>query len=136
MAASVLIDSGFVVALLGRGEPHHDWAVDQARRFPPPWRTSEAVLSESFFLLGKLGGPVLTTALRRRAVIVDFSLADEVEAVLDLMRKFAQVPMSLADAGLVRMTEKISGAVVLTTDSDFLVYRRHGRQVVPCVLPA
>jgi hypothetical protein len=44
--------------------------------------------------------------------------------------------MSLADACLVRMTEIIADAIVLTTDSDFRIYRRHSRQVVPCNLPA
>jgi len=51
------------------------------------------------------------------------------------MRKYAGVPMSLADACLVRMTEVLPEPLVLTTDADFRIYRRHGRQVVPCVLP-
>jgi hypothetical protein len=135
MAASVLVDSGYLVSLLGRRETLHDWALDQARRFPPPWRTGEAIISESFFMLGRLGAPALMTALHRRAVIVDFSLAEEIGPVLSLMRKYSQVPMSLADACLVRMTEKIADVVLLTTDADFRIYRRHGRQVVPCVLP-
>ena len=45
------------------------------------------------------------------------------------------VPMSLADACLVRMTEFQSEGVVLTLDSDFTVYRRHGRQSIPLVIP-
>jgi predicted nucleic acid-binding protein len=64
-----------------------------------------------------------------------FDVADEMEAVLKLMRKYADVPISLADACLVRMTETSSAALLLTTDSDFRIYRRHGRNVVPCVSP-
>jgi uncharacterized protein len=44
--------------------------------------------------------------------------------------------MSLADACLVRMTETVSDPLVLTTDSDFAIYRRHSRQVIPCVMPS
>jgi hypothetical protein len=44
--------------------------------------------------------------------------------------------MSLADACLVRMTETLPDPVILTTDSDFRIYRRHSRQVVPCVIPS
>jgi hypothetical protein len=44
--------------------------------------------------------------------------------------------MSLADACLVRMTEVLPEPVVLTTDTDFRVYRRHGRQVIPCIVPS
>ena len=51
------------------------------------------------------------------------------------MQKYAAQPMSLADACLVRMSETLSDPLVLTTDSDFRVYRRHSRQVVPCVIP-
>jgi predicted nucleic acid-binding protein len=60
---------------------------------------------------------------------------DELERVVGLMEKYADVPMSLADACLVRMTEALADPVLLTTDTDFRVYRRHSRQTVPCVLP-
>jgi hypothetical protein len=43
--------------------------------------------------------------------------------------------MSFADACLVRMTEILPEPLLLTTDADFRVYRRHGRQVVPCAMP-
>ena len=93
------------------------------------------MLSEAFHLLGAQGGPGLAALLRRRAVAVGFDLGDEVERVLGLLHKYADVPMSLADACLVRMTEALADPVVLTTDGDFRVYRRHGRQVVPFVMP-
>jgi hypothetical protein len=52
------------------------------------------------------------------------------------MQKYADVPASLADASLVRMTETLDEPILLTTDHDFRVYRRHGRQTVPYVMPA
>ena len=135
MAAGVLADAGFIVALLRRDDSHHPWAAAQAQRLPPPWRTCEAVLSESFHLVNARGAPALDTLLRRRALVVGFHLADDMESVLRLMRKYANVPMSLADACLVRMTETIGDVELLTTDADFRIYRRHGRQAIPCVLP-
>ena len=48
---------------------------------------------------------------------------------------YADLPMSLADACLVRMTETLSDPLLLTTDSDFRIYRRHSRQIIPCVMP-
>jgi len=63
------------------------------------------------------------------------NLADELIQVLDLRAKYADVPMSLADACLVRMSETLPDPVVLTTDADFKIYRRHSRQVVPCLMP-
>ena len=136
MAGNVLVDAGFTIALLSRRDSHHRWASEQARRFPPPWRTCEAALSEAFFLLGARGTPPLSALLRRGAVAVAFELGDNLEAVLRIMQKYGDVPASLADACLVRMTETLADPLILTTDTDFRVYRRHGRQVVPCVLPS
>ena len=123
------------MALLSRGDHHHEWAVTQASEFPPPWSTCEAVLSESFHLLGGRGTANLGALLRRRALLVAFELAGNVEPVVRLLEKYSDVPMSLADACLVRMTEVLADPMILTTDEDFRVYRRHSRQVVPCVTP-
>ena len=65
-----------------------------------------------------------------------FALTDHLEPVLRLIDKYSDVPMSFADACLVRMTETLADPVILTTDPDFRVYRRHSRQVVPCLTPA
>jgi predicted nucleic acid-binding protein len=135
MAGNVLLDAGFIVALLSRRDSHHPWAVARTPRLAPPWSTCEAVLSEAFHLLGTPGAPGLSALLRRGAVLVAFNLADELEPVLKLMRKYANVPMSLADACLVRMTEILPAPVILTTDTDFRIYQRHGRHVVPAITP-
>jgi len=68
-------------------------------------------------------------------VLSAFDLAEDMEAVLELMRKYSDGPMSLADACLVRMTEAFADPVLLTTDGDFRAYRGHSRHAVPCVIP-
>ena len=135
MAASVLVDASFLVALLSRRDGNHRWAAAQAARHPPPWTTCEAALSEAFHLLGSRGRPSLAALIRRRAVVCALHFGEDAEAVLRLMEKYADVPMSFADACLVRMTETLDDPVLLTTDSDFRVYRRHSRQTVPSVMP-
>ena len=136
MARNVLVDAGFLVALLSRRDSHHQWAVMQASNRALPWRTCEAVLSEAFHLLGARGAPALGTMLRRRALMAPFDLDNDVESVLKLLQKYGNVPMSLADACLVRMSETLADPIILTTDSDFRIYRRHSRQVVPCSMPS
>ena len=135
MARSVLVDAGFVVALLGRRDAHHQWAVAQASELPPPWFTCEAVLSEAAHLLGGPGASGLAALLRRRAIRVAFSFSENTEPVVRLLEKYSDVPMGFADACLVRMTETLADPLLLTTDQDFRIYRRHSRQVVPCVMP-
>jgi predicted nucleic acid-binding protein len=135
MARNVLVDAGFLIALLNRRDTHHQWAVTNAEGMPPPWSTCEAVLSEAYHLIGVRGTPSLGTLLRRGALIVAFKLGENVGPVTKLIEKYSDVPMSFADGCLVRMTETLADPVILTTDKDFRVYRRHSRQVVPCVTP-
>ena len=92
-------------------------------------------MSEAFHLLGSRGAPSLAALLHRAAVVPTFRFDEGAQAVLRLMHKYADVPMSFADACLVRMTETMNDPVLLTTDADFRVYRRHGRKAIPCVLP-
>ena len=135
MARNVLVDAGFLVALLSRRDSHHKWAVQEAYQNSPPWYTCEAVLSEAYHLLGERGAPGLNAMLSRRAVVARFNLDDNVEAVVEFLQKYASVPMSLADACLVRMSETMDDPLLITTDSDFRIYRRHSRQVVPVLCP-
>jgi predicted nucleic acid-binding protein len=135
LAATAVVDTGFLQALLDRRDNRHAWAAEQALLFAPPWRTCEAVITEAFFLLRSPGAPALAELLRRGSLVISFQLSREQESVLALMEKYADVPMSLADACLVRMTETHPDPIVLTTDADFRIYRRHSRQVVPCVMP-
>ena len=135
MAASALVDAGFLVALLSRRDTNHRWASVQAPRLPPPWVTCEAVLSEAAHLLGARGTKSLESLLHRGALVCSYRFANDMDAVLKLLEKYAGVPISFADACLVRMTETLNDPVLLTTDADFRIYRRRGRQIIPCVLP-
>ena len=135
MPKSCIVDSGALVALLDPREAYHRWARETFFRQPGPWLTCEAVVSESFYLLHEPHARALEKLLRQGHLRLGLNLADELVPVLDLRAKYADVPMSLADACLVRMSETWPDPVLLTTDADFKIYRRHSRQVVPCLLP-
>ena len=87
-------------------------------------------------LLAVVGAEALAALLTRRAVVSTFNLSQDLERILRLIERYSDVPMSLADACLVRMTETLDDPLLLTTDTDFRVCRRHGRQAVPCVIPS
>lgn len=132
---SVILDASALVAYFDPRERDHNWAAECARESPSPWLTCEAALSETFFILQPRYKQQLIELARRDGIRIAFNLANELEPVLALMEKYADVPMSLGDACIVRMTEILSDPVVLTTDSDFRVYRRLGRRVIPCRMP-
>jgi predicted nucleic acid-binding protein len=135
--AKVLLDTGPLVAFLNHRDRYHSWAKDQLAVLEPPLHTCEAVLSEACFLLRHLpGGQIAVFDLVQRELVkVAFRVADEVVALRKLLEGYADLPISVADACLVRMAELETGSRVLTLDSDFLIYRIHGRRVIPTILP-
>ena len=137
MKRGILLDTGPLVAFLNKNDRLHAWSTAQWNQISPPMTTCEAVISESCFLLTRSGGssePVMQL-LRRNIITAAFQLEDNIDPVRDLLLKYQSVPMSLADACLVRMSELISNSTVFTVDSDFSIYRKHGRQVIPLVTP-
>ena len=72
----------------------------------------------------------------RGAVKIAYDVEEEAEILAKLMTRYEQVPMSLADACLVRMIERYPGSMVLTIDRDFRVYRTHERRIIPAVMPS
>ncbi len=137
MNRRVLLDTGPLVALLSDRDQHHGWAKLQWAQAATPLLTCEAVLSEACFLLRATpGGSAAVMELLRRSVVeVAFHLGDHAEPIAHLLRKYANVPMSLADGCLVRMAEISAGSTILTLDRDFRLYRKSGRQVVPVIMP-
>jgi predicted nucleic acid-binding protein len=133
LAKIVLIDTGPLVALIDRSEKEHGRVAGIAQGLPSPLWTVEPVLTEACFLLRRVkGGPSAAIGLvRDRLIRVGLSLTDEADAVTALLEKYADVPMSLADACLVLLSERQPRSVVFTFDSDFRVYRRRRREKIP-----
>jgi len=132
-----LLDTGPLVSFLASGLEHHEWAVQEWKRLRPPLLTCEAVLTEAAFLLKREGRDtdVLFALLERGVIRIGLALQAQQADVRALMRRYRNRPMSLADACLVRLAEIHTGAEVLTLDSDFRIYRRHGNKVIPLRMP-
>jgi predicted nucleic acid-binding protein len=137
LTRAILLDAGPLVALLNRSDRQHTWAAEQVAGLRPPLLSCEAVLSEACFLLRRLDGGIdaVFRLLERGLIALGFRLADEAPAVRSLLARYRAVPMSLADACLVRLAELHAESVVLTLDADFRVYRKNGRQVIPTLMP-
>ncbi len=137
MSAPVIADTGPLVAFLNKRETHHAWAREQFELIRPPLVTCEAVISEACFLLRGIhrGVDNLMQLLARGVVATPFRLADEAANVSRLLARYRDIPMSLADACLVRLAEQHDAAPVLTLDRHFRIYRKSGRLVIPTLMP-
>ena len=100
--------------------------------------TCEAVIVEACFLLRKhsVDQSAVMEMVHRNTVAVDFQLAAHAESVIRLLGKYRDVPMSLADACLVRISEIYPTLRVFTLDKDFKVYRRNRREGIPTLSPS
>lgn len=134
MTEAVLLDTGPLVAVCNARDIFHQWACEQLKQMEAPLFTCEAVIAEACFLLGKKQNAVLEL-MQTGLIQTGFSLESELPAVLRLVKKYSDVPMSLADACLVRMSELHENSRVFTLDQDFLMYRKSGRQVIPRIMP-
>jgi len=133
----VILDTGPLVAYLIENDDYHDWAVQIFADLPPVFWSCEAVLTEAAYLAGpepkviRLIGKMLDQEWLR----LPFQFAGEHKRVLELMEHYHSVPMSFADACLVRMTELLEECPVLTIDRDFHIYRKHRRQMIQTIMP-
>lgn len=136
MLRGVLLDTGPLVAYFCPNERHHDWAVRQFASFTPPVLTCEPVLAESCFLLARAGVPPASVLfkLTQGALRIGIAIEREAGAITALMQRYADLPMSLADACMVRLAE-IQPGPLCTLDGDFRVYRRNGRTPLELIVP-
>jgi predicted nucleic acid-binding protein len=136
-ADTIVLDTGPLVALLDAADEHHGWATAAFSRFEGRVRVCEAVLTEALFLLRALrpAQEKILEWVERGELTCDFVLLEEAQAVRALWKRYANVPMSLADACIVRMAEMHPRSVICTVDSDFSIYRRDVRRPLNLLTP-
>ncbi len=132
-----IVDTGFLVALLNRSEQAHPWVKSKISQISDPLLTCEPVITETCFLLHKIhqGEATILKLLETKKLQIPFQLASESSPIQSLMQRYQSVPMSLADACLVRMTELIPESTLLTLDSDFEIYRKNKNQIIKLLKP-
>lgn len=134
----IIADTGPLVAYLDRSDRDHAWAKEVFMGVTRPLFTCDAVIAEALFLLrrGGMEPDGLLDLVARGLVVPKFSLLGEIAIIQQLMKTYRNIPMSLADACLVRMSEIHADSKVMTLDSDFKIYRKSRRKVIPLIYPA
>jgi predicted nucleic acid-binding protein len=137
MTKTIILDTGVLIAFLMPKDKFHRWAVSQFEQITAPVITSEAVITEACFLAQRIyqGQETILKLIKQGHITIPFNLNQEIEAIETLMQRYISVPMSLADACLVRMSEIYDNSPVLTLDSDFKIYRKHRHQTIPIIMP-
>jgi uncharacterized protein len=129
-----IADTGFIVAFGNRTDFHHNWALDVAKRVTEPLLTCEAVLAEAAFHLGSAA--YVLALVQNEMLRVAFDSARHLEPLAGLAQRYADRRPALADLCVIRMSEIYPHHLVVTVDeSDFRVYRRNKREIIPLLCP-
>lgn len=128
-----IADTGYLVALLRREDEHHAWAHDLVGQLETPLLTCEAVIAETSFHLSSVEN--VLTMMKRGAIRIAFDLNSHLESLFDLSQRYQDRNPDLADLCLIRMSELFPRHLIVTVDSDFKVYRRNKREVIPLLCP-
>jgi predicted nucleic acid-binding protein len=133
----ILVDAGPLVALVDASDGHHARCVDAMKELEEPMATVWPAVTEALFLLMDLpqGQDAVLEMLRRGAVRLAPLGQEDIPRMQELMTKYRDQPMDLADAALVRVAERDGLGRVFTIDRrDFEVYRigkRRTFQIIP-----
>jgi len=129
-----ILDAGPLIAALNRRDQYHRWACDILERIGPPFYSCAEAMAEAAAMTGQPAA--IVEMIQSGEIILNFDLSEQAAGVLSLLKRYADREMDLADACIVRMTELMPDARVLTLDrTDFAVYRRHGRGIIPIMVP-
>lgn len=135
--ADLLLDTGAWVALLDRREREHLRCVQALQGFSGRLISTEAVLTETLWLMSGLhDGPRRCAEFVRRGAVTLVPISPKaLSRAVDLMEQYRNVPMDFADATLFVLGEDLNLDGVFTLDRrGFGVYRLPGRrpfQIVP-----
>jgi uncharacterized protein len=133
----VILDTGPLVAFISPRDQFHNWATEEWATIGLPLFTCEAVITEACFLLRNTyrGEDEVMNLISSEVIHISFDLGNEISTIRQLLTRYQSVPMSLADACLVRMVELYPERSLLTTDSDFTIYRKHRNQPIALSIP-
>ncbi len=126
-----VIDTGAILALVDRDDDWHEACLDAYNHNRLPWLTTEAVLTEAFYLVRRnlRDDRGVWTLLRSGAIRMSAVTDSELPQIEALMAQYADRPMDFADATLVHLASRESLSTVLTIDQDdFETYRLPGRK--------
>jgi predicted nucleic acid-binding protein len=128
-----IADTGFIVAFANRDDHYHGWAVSLARQITEPLLTCEPVLAEAAFHLRS--AQIVFDLLHDSLLELSFAMNEHLDHLDQLAIRYKDRSPDIADLCLVRMSELYPKHAVITVDSDFRVYRRNKRDLIPLLCP-
>ena len=128
----ILLDTGPIVAFFDKDDQYHARCLESLKKIQEPLLTTWPVITECFYLLGF--SPEVQESLwlfiERGGLGISPLEKEHYALCRDLMRRYKDLPMDLADATLVALAETLGISRIFTLDhKDFSIYRfKHTRR--------
>ena len=130
MPKVIAIDSGPLIALFDRDDSHHHRAMEFIKVLTEELVTNYAVVTEVTHLLDfstRAQTDFLQWVLDGGVTVVDIS-PDDLRHIIDLVKKYADLPVDFADATLVALCDRLKIGDVASVDKHFAVYRTRDKR--------
>lgn len=130
MLNTVLVDAGPLIALFDRDDNYHKAVKDFLSKGQYRFVSTAAVLTEVSYMLNfNVGAQIdfFEWVLKKGVILYDVECGG-ISRIIELIRKYADLPMDFADATLVLAAEKTGIRSIISIDSDFDIYRLPGKE--------
>ena len=125
----ILVDTAPLISLFDASQKYHSQCIETYKSLSQPMLTTWCCFTETMYFLHKLRGwqgqNTLWKFLESNALHLHQTTSSERLRMKQLMKRYQNIPMDLADASLVATAESLDKTTIFTLDSDFFIYRLH-----------
>jgi predicted nucleic acid-binding protein len=129
---TVLVDAGPLIALFDRDDNYHEAVKDFLSKGQYKFVSTAAVLMEVSYMLNFSVGAQMDFfewVLKKGLILYDVECGG-IYRIIQLIRKYSDLPIDFADATLVLAAEKTGIRSIISIDSDFDIYRLPGKEKI------
>tara|TARA_R110002126_G_scaffold200584_4_gene348187 strand:+ start:27240 stop:27662 length:423 start_codon:yes stop_codon:yes gene_type:complete len=137
LAKTAFLDTGPLISFIDKREYHNTWINSVFSEIDVSLKTNTAVITEAFFLLKRSsrGEEGLMKMINEGFLLVEDTFSSNSNFIFDVMNKYKNVPCAFADANILAMAENKKESIIITTDSDFLIYRNSKGKPLKLISP-
>ncbi len=133
---STLIDAGPIIALFNKNDKFHKVVKEFIKEYKGKLITSWPVITEASHMLDfNVQVQIdLFKWIRLGGLIIEEVNIDDIDRIIGLSEKYSDIPIDLADASLVVLSEKLKIKEIITIDSDYYIYRTIEKEMIKNIL--